>query len=321
MFRSIGVGVGVLVIAATIFLWSREKAPVRIGMVPFTSVNERVLEGFKAVLAEHGYRESETVEYRILPADGQLEGIDARVAQLLTWKPALVLSSSTPPSQAAYRVTKASATPLIFAPVSDPIDAKIVANLTHPGEHATGVRLEPSNGLRLQWLLRVVPGVRKIYMPYTQIDKSAIATLKQVEEAAWTLGVQLLLKPVLSQEDIQQAAREIPPDAQAVFLPQDSRIESQIELFVESARQRRLPLSAPSALQVEKGALMSYGFDHLNIGRQAGRLAVEVLHGRKPGELPVETAENVLYINQRTAEAIGLKIDDTLLRQARKIIH
>lgn len=319
--RWIGIGIAVLSATATLVLWPQEKMPVRIGMVPFTSVNERVVEGFKAEMAVNGYREGETVEYRILPADGRLDGIDARVTELLTWKPALVLAASTPPSQAAYRATKASATPLVFAPVSDPIDAKIITNLTHPGEHVTGVRLAPSNGLRLQWLLRVAPGVRKIYVPYTQIDKSATATLKQVEQAARALGVQLLLKAVVIQEDIQEAARDIPSEADAIFLPQDSRIESQIDLFVESALQRRLPLSAPSALQVERGALMSYGFDHLSIGRQAGRLAVEILQGRKPGELPVETAENMLYINQRTAEAIGLKVNDAVLRQARKIIH
>jgi putative ABC transport system substrate-binding protein len=209
----------------------------------------------------------------------------------------------------------------VFAPVTDPIDAKIVSNLKRPGEHVTGIRLESSNGLRLQWLQRVAPRVRTVYVPYTRIDASAKASVKQIEAAADALGIRLLLRPVLSVTDIQQAARDIPPGADAVFLPNDSRIEAQIDLFVESALKRRLPLCPPSGIQVERGALMTYGFNHRNIGEQAGRLAAEILQGAKPGDLPVETASNILIVNLRTAQAIGLTIDDAVLRQARQVIR
>lgn len=321
MRRWILIGGSVLAAVAAFSLLPGKPSVVRIGLVPFTPVNERVIEGFKEALAERGWREGAGVEFKSLPADGRIESLDEDIAGLMAWKPSLVLAASTPSSQAAYRATLASGTPLVFAPVSDPVDAKIVANLMRPGGHATGIRLAPSNGLRLQWLQRVDPRVRNVYVPYSSGDKSATVTLKQIDSAARALGIRLLLRPVVTQEEIELAAREIPAGADAIFLPQDSRIESRVALFVESALRRRLPLSAPSALQVEKGALMSFGFNHLNIGRQAGRLAAEILNGRKPGDLPVETAENVLYINQHTAAAIGLNIDDAVLRQAREIIR
>ena len=321
MRRLIGIAGVLIVMALAVAWWIRPPGLIRIGIVPYTEVNARVVEGFIQELAERGFVEGRAVEYKIMPADGQFDRLDAQLVELMAWKPALVLAASTLAAQAAYRATRASATPLVFAPVTDPIDAKIVSNLKQPGEHVTGVRLEPSAGLRLQWLLRVDPRVRSVYLPYTSNDGSALASLKQVEHAAKALGVRLLLHPVLSQEDIQRAAHEIPPGVDAIFLPQDSRIEGQIDLFVVSALKHRLPLSAPGAIQVEKGALMTYGFDHHSIGRQAGRLAAEILQGRNPGDLPVETAANTLIINQRTAAAIGLTLDDAVLRQAREIIR
>lgn len=302
--------------------WSlKPQGPVRIGLVPFTSVNDRVVEGAQQALAELGWKVGERVEFRSLPADGQLDQLDARLAELMAWRPHLVLAMSTAPVEIAYRATKPSATPLVFAPVSDPLAAGIVTSLAHPGEHTTGIRLLPSNGLRLEYLVRMVPGARAIYVPHMPSDKSSQATLAQIEPAVRALGVRLVLKAVESMEDIERAARDIPPGVDAIFLPQEGRIGSRIDLFVASALARRLPLSAPSVLHVEQGALMSYGFDHHAIGRQAGRLMADILAGASAGDLPVETADNRLHINLRTAQAIGLTVDDALLRQAKGIIR
>lgn len=313
--------VALLVVGGLTAWWWQAPRLVRIALLPFTNVNERVMTGFKQALAEYGWVEGSSVEFRAAPMDGAVDKLETHLAQLLAWKPHLVLAMSTPPSQVAYRATKGSGTPVVFAPVTDPLAAGIVTSLAHPGQQATGIRLLPSNGLRLDALLRLAPRARVVYVPHTPHDRSSQSTLEQIKPAAQALGVRLLLQPVDSLEDIARAARSIPVEAQAIFLPQDSRIEAHIDLFVQSAQARRLPLSAPSLLQVEQGALMTYGFDHRAIGRQAARLAAEILQGRPAGDLPVETADNNLYINLRSARAIGLEIDDGLLREAKALIR
>lgn len=320
--RTAGLGLAILVllVAAGVY-WLAPAKPIRIGIIPFTSVNERVVEGFKSVLEAQGFQEGSQVEYRTFPMDGDIKALDGRVADLVGWPADFILAASTPPSQAAYRGTRESKTPMVFAPVTDPVAAKIVLNLARPGENATGVRLEPSNSLRLEWLKRIAPASTSYYVPYSKNDKSALASLDQIGSVSERLGIKLLLQPVESLEDIQRAARQIPPEADAIFLPQDSRIESEIMLFVDAARQHRLPLSAPSVLQVEQGALMAFGFDHRKIGEQAGRIAIQILRGARPGDLPVETAENGLYINQAAAQAIGLQIEENVLRQADRIFR
>ncbi len=61
---------------------------------------------------------------------------------------------------------------------------------------------------------------------------------------------------------------------------------------------------------------MSYGFVHHEAGAQAARIAHQVLRGVDPGSIPVENTESYLAINLVTADAIGLSIDDAILRQA-----
>ncbi|MDH5708815.1 MAG: ABC transporter substrate-binding protein [Hylemonella sp.] len=312
-----------LLVAGVYFLnGGHSNSPMRrVAIVPFTAVNDRVVQGFRQTLADRGWVAGQNVEFQVTPADGNIGALDARVRTLLSWKPDLILAASTPPSQSVHRNTRDSRVPMIFAPVSDPIAAGIVKELAQPGENATGVRLASSNGLRLQWLKRMAPKAKVYYVPYSINDKSALVSLQQIEEGASLLGLKLVLHGVDSLQDIEEAAKNIPKAAHAIFLPQDSRIEARVELFVQSANKSRLPLSAPSLVQVERGALMSYGFDHYRIGEQAGRMGAAILAGADPGMLPVETAENFLAVNLRAAQQIGLEVDESVLRQARIIIR
>ncbi|MCG8618741.1 MAG: hypothetical protein MI802_21180, partial [Desulfobacterales bacterium] len=76
----------------------------------------------------------------------------------------------------------------------------------------------------------------------------------------------------------------------------------------------------PRFKQVEAGALTGYGFIGSSIGRRAARLADLILKGADPGSLPIETAEDYLFLNLKTAAAIGLEIDDHIIRQAHTLV-
>jgi putative ABC transport system substrate-binding protein len=133
--------------------------------------------------------------------------------------------------------------------------------------------------------------------------------------------MELRPQPDTNAAEIRAALANLPATVEAIFLPRDSTVEAQIAQFTAIARQRGLPIAAPSLSQVQAGALFSYGFIHHEIGRQAARLAAEILGGTPPGELPVEMAESYLAINLRTARAIGLEIPDAILLQAERIIR
>lgn len=292
-----------------------------IGVLNLSPQLEPVLDGFKVGLREFGYEDSHVVYIYAGPAPN-IEVLDDQMADLLTADVDLILAISTPATQAAFRATQNSSIPVVFAPVTDPMDAGVVQSLSQPGGNVTGVALgTQSESQRLQWLLRTAPDIQRIYLPYNVDDASAQASATAVADAAHKLGVELILREVRTAEEITQAIAAIPNNVQAIFLAQDSLVAARIEDFAAAAIAHQLPLCTPTDGQVEEGALVSYSFRLLALGQQSARLADQILGGALPADLPVETAEFFLTINMNTAAAIHLEIPEEVLRAADRLIR
>lgn len=290
--------------------------PVRIGVLQLTDVDTATFDGFRAGMAELGYPEGTRITYLYQGPAMHAERLVPMIDTLLKASVDLIYVASTPATQAVQRATAGTGVPVVFAPVNDPVKAGIVTSLKMPGGNLTGIRLPVGDALRLAKLTRLVPRIRVIWLPYSANDASAKESLAQASEAAALLKVELRPYPLHEPGEIDAALASIPADVDAIYLPRDSTIESRIKDFVAVAHQRRLPLCAPSLTQVQAGALISYGFVHREIGRQAARLADRILRGIPPGELPVETAQNYFSINLRSAQDIGVEIPPEILRQA-----
>ncbi len=293
--------------------------PLTIGVLNLSPQLEPVLEGFKTGLATLGYT---NVEYLYEGPSPDIPTLDLLAENLVAAHPDMIVSISTPASQAAYTATLGTAIPVIFGPVTDPLSAHIVADLTHPGGNLTGVRLGmESEEQRLKWLLQIAPDVQRIFVPYNSHDSSSQSSVKAALSAAEKLGVTLILYEARGTAEITQAIASIPDNVQAIFLPQDSLVAARIDDFAQAALSRNLPLCTPTDGQVERGALLSYSFKLFDLGQQMARLADQVFRQVPPANLPVETAEFFLSINLQTAKSLHLSIPEEILRAADNIIR
>jgi putative ABC transport system substrate-binding protein len=118
---------------------------------------------------------------------------------------------------------------------------------------------------------------------------------------------------------MKAAIAATPTDVDAIFMLPEGLAVNNTQEFVRTSIERGLPLSGPTTTQVGEGALVSYGLDLFAAGQQAARLADQILRGTDPAVLPIEEAEFYLAINLETAEAIGLKIPDSILNLADEI--
>lgn len=311
----------ILIVVITKVPEDKLKSIPKISVVHLSKVDSSTYAGFLVQMKERDYLQGSNIDFIYKGAAGSIDKLDGMIQDHLALDPDLILVSSTPGTLAVKRLTAGTDIPVVFAPVNDPLDAGIVPDLQHPGGHITGVRLPTGDDLRLQWLGRIAPNIHKVYVPYTQGDKSAAATIQQIKAVAPQLGLKLIIQPLASDATIHGDGSVVPEDIDAIFLPRDSTIEARIDEFVKLANGRRLPLSAPSEKQVVAGALFTYGFVHYEIGRQAGQLVDQILRGTPPAELPVLMAENYLLINMKAAQQIELKIPETVLHQANRLIR
>jgi putative ABC transport system substrate-binding protein len=292
-----------------------------IGVINIVPHLNNTLVGFKEGMAELGYVEGENVTYLYGGATTDMHRLDSVAQGLVEADVDLILSITTPPTQAAQRATDGTDISVVFVSVTDPVGVGLVDSLRQPGGNTTGVTFGVQEERRLEWLVRIVPTIEQIYVPYNPQDQSPVLALEVLSEAATKLGVELITREVRNPEEIMPAIEHVPEEADAIcFLP-DSLISTRMSDLIIAAIELQLPTSGANTEIVKDGLLTSYGMEQISSGKQAARLADQIFQGIKPGDLPVETAEFYSAINLRTAEAIGLYISDEILLQADIIVR
>jgi putative tryptophan/tyrosine transport system substrate-binding protein len=310
------------VIFCILFAWGfsacQPKQPemITVGVVNFVKALEPALDGFKAGMTGLGYIEGEDIVYLYEGEAATQELLEKIAMGFVEDQVDIILSISTPATLAAQRATTGTNIPVVFVPVTDPVSTGMVESLSNPGGNLTGVTNAGSESRRLEWLTKLAPGIETIYIPHNSNDASATSALQTAQEAALKLGVELVPQEATDDEQMENAVHAIPDNADAIFMLPDSLAIRFLPDLVANAIERRLPLSAPTSAQVQNGALISYGLDLFESGKQAGRLADQILRGTAPAVLPVEEAIFFLAINLDTARALELTIPEEIIRQA-----
>lgn len=293
----------------------------KVGLITNNANGLLNIEGFRDGLSTLGYDENEDIEYLFAGEPVANDNLDTAIQEFVDAGVDLIFTAGTPTGQAAHRVTTNHGIPVVFGVIADPIAAGVLEDLRTPGGNMTGVRLSDNQDRRLEWLLEVIPDIENILVIYNPEDDAPVSALAQVQDAAPRLGVELVISEAHTGQDVIDVLNNMPDDIDAIFLLPDTVVNAQIAEIVEISYERDLAVSGPSAIQVERGALMSYGFVHYEAGKQAARIADQVLRGADPGDLPVEVAEFFLVFNLAAAEAIDVEIPDDILQQAKIIIR
>jgi putative ABC transport system substrate-binding protein len=315
-----GVLVVSFVVLSLLLVACAPRKSLTIGIVNFSRTLDPTVEGFKEGMAELGYVEGESVTYIY---DDQVESItdlDPAIQDLLGKDLDLILSLTTPASSKVKQAFAERDTPVVFPAVTDPVDSGLVDSLTHPGGNLTGIRTGGSIAKGLEWLLAIAPDTRRLFVPHNPEDSGSVQGLAELSEPAAALGLELVIAEVSTSDEFNAAMDAIPEDVDAIFVLPTGFLVPRIAKFVETAIAHKLPLMSVSP-QCGAGALVCYGFDYRQMGKQAARLADQILQGAAPGDLPVETAEFFLSLNLQAAQAIGLDIPEDILEQADHIVR
>jgi putative tryptophan/tyrosine transport system substrate-binding protein len=292
-----------------------------IGVINFAKSLDGSLQSFKDGMAKLGYVEGQNVTYIYEGAVGT-DKLDAVAQGLVQAKVDLIVSLTTSATKVVKKVTAGTDIPVVFMGVTDPVGAGIIASLTKPGGNITGVTYTSQEGKRLEWLLKVVPTIKHVYIVYNPKDQGPVLSLKAVREAAAKLNVDLITREVTTPEEVEAAYKNIPQEVDAVFFLPDVLANANIQEWFKLIMARKLPTSGTSVAMAKTTALTVYGIDlEASANTQVVQLADRILLGDKPADLPVEVADYSSAINVKIAQDIGLTIPDDILRQANIIVR
>jgi putative tryptophan/tyrosine transport system substrate-binding protein len=297
--------------------------PARIGFLSLRAEPTARDEPFRERLRELGYVEGQNLVTEFRWAAGRNDQLQKLAEELVRLNVEVIVSTGTPPSHAARRATRTI--PIVFVGVGDPVGTGLVASLAKPGGNVTGGSIS-APGLyakRLQLLREAVPTAKSIVVLHNPLNANVQIQLQDIESAARNLGVELVLQEASSVATVDGAFHAIRvrrPDA--LFVADDPVLLDKRRQIVELAEKMKLPALYGFKEYVEAGGLISYGANNRENYRAGADYVHRILRGAKPQDLPVSQATLFeLYINSRTARALGLTIPQTLLLRADQVIQ
>jgi putative ABC transport system substrate-binding protein len=283
-----------------------------------------LVAAYREGLREMGYVEGRNLAIEFRWAEGQYNRLPEMAADLVRRHVTVITTSGGDP--AAFAAKAATTTiPIVFTAGTDPVKLGLVASLNRPGGNATGVHILAAmmEGKRLGLLRELVPTVTRIAVLLNPTYPSTGAQLKEVEEAARTLGLQT---------QVLHASNELDLDTTFATLPQlrVGALQVCADPFFNSRRDQIVALAAryaiPAVYEQREfavvGGLASYGTSLTDAYRQLGIYTGRVLKGDKPADLPVmQSTKYEFVINLKTAKALGLEISPTLSARADEVIE
>jgi putative ABC transport system substrate-binding protein len=273
-------------------------------------------------LRELGWTEGRNLAIEYRWAEGRFDRSPAFVAEFVRLKVDVIVTHATANVVAAKQATRSI--PIVFTSVADPVGNNLVASLARPGSNVTGLSAQIADvaGKRLALLREIVPGLRRLAIMFNVDVANAVSEMREVEAAARTLGIEVTLLEMRRGDDITPAIEALKGRVDALYVQADPLFISNRVRINTVALNARLPTMYGTREHVGSGGLMSYGTNIADLFRRAGDYVDKILHGAKPGDIPVEQPTKFeLVVNQTTARALGLTISEPFLARADEVIE
>ena len=284
----------------------------------------RQLAAFLKGLNETGYVEGHNVAIEYHWAEGQNDRLPAMATDLVHRQVTVIAATSTPAALAAKAAT--TTIPIVFETGSDPIHLGLVASLNRPGGNVTGVTglLVETTPKGLELLHELLPAASVVALLVNPADPvPSERRVTQVRSAAHTLGLELHVLNATSERDFDGVfANLIQLRAGGLVIGANAFFTSRIERLAALTVHHKVPAIYQLREFAAAGGLMSYGSDVTDSYRLAGIYTGRIVRGDKPADLPIQQATKIeLYINLKTAKALGISVPLPLLGRADEVIE
>ena len=272
-------------------------------------------EGFAQALADAGIQ----AEYDVQNAQGQMANAKAIADKFKSDKVDLVHAIATPTAQAAVKAIKNI--PVVYSSVTDPVAAGLVKTMGPSGTNVTGISDLLPIERQLRLYAEMAPKAKRWATIYNSGETNSVVLVK-LAKAAWEkMGKEVIEVSVSNSSEVYRAAQSLIGRADAVYVTTDNTVISALPSVAKVCKSNKIALFAGDVDSINKGGLAALGFNYYQVGYSAGKKAVQVLKGKKPGAIASGYTEKMdLHLNLKNAASQGVKIDAKYVKMADKVI-
>lgn len=271
-------------------------------------------DGFVDGLKECGYEEGVNLEIDMNNAQGDQSNCATIAAKLKNEDCDLILAIATPAAQAcANEITD---TPILITAVTDPAESGLVDSNEAPGGNISGTSDLTPVSSQIAMIQKLVPDAKTVGVLYTSSETNSKLQADMAIAAGEELGYEMETYTVSQSSEIQQVVESMIGKVDAVYIPTDNLLASNMPTVSMVANQAKLPVICGEGGMVENGGLITNGISYYELGILTGKQAAKVLEGADTATMPIEYCPEDSYtysVNEDTAAEIGIEIPEEFL--------
>jgi len=283
----------------------------RIGITQIAShpALDSAREGFKDAFKEAGI----DAEFDEKNANGETANANLIANNFVSSKEDLIFAIATNAAQPASQAT--NEIPVVFSAITDPQSAGILK------DNVTGVSDRMDVKQQIELLLKLNSNIKNLGVIYNSSEQNSKIQVEDLKKTAKELGLNLVEKSIVQANEIPQAADSLVREADAIYLPTDNLVASVVSLITEKAAAAKKIVFGAEAAHVKGGALITQGVSYYEIGKEAGKMAIEILkNGKKPSEIKFKTMPlNEIAVNEKTLSALGILLPEDVKSKAKMV--
>ena len=322
--RKLVVALGASALAAPFGSFGQPGKVWRIGLLSSENPSgyKTRIEALRTGLRNVGYEEGKNLVIEFRWAEGKLDRLPELAAELVRLSVDFLVTHASAPTRAAKQAT--TTIPIIMAATADPVALGLVTSLAQPGGNITGSTffITELAAKRIELLKDAFPRITQMAVLVQPENPSSKITLQSMKAAARSVNVTLHEFAVRGLHEFDGAfAAMVKSGVGAVAVPELAMFLAHPKTIADLAATQRLPAIGNSEF-AELGGLIGYGANLLELWHRVGYFVDKIVKGTKPGVIPVEQPTRFeLVINMKTAKALGIKIPNSLLVRADKVIE
>mgnify|MGYP003615800822 CR=1 FL=1 len=281
---------------------------VKVGVLQFVThpALDEIYAGIKEGLADEGYAKAKINFYN---AQADQSKVTTMSSQLVDQKNNVLIGIATPSAQGLVNAT--SDIPVIMGAVSDPVGAKLIKNVKKPEGNITGVSDKFPVDKEIELIKSLTPNVKKIGVLYSSSEDNSKSQVAEFKKEAADKGLEVSEYAVSSTNDVTTIVNVALSKEDAIYVPVDNTIASAFSTVIALSNAAKKPVFPSVDTMVAQGGLAAVTINQHDLGVATGKMAAQVLKGKKVSELPVEFYNTTTPVaNKDTAKLLGITIPE-----------